>query len=157
MSTKVLAGETFTEFAKRIGPRLRQALIARQGPEVGPEAAAEALRYGWENWDRIQSMDNPAGYLYRVGQSRGRKHRRPAGPLLPNIPTEHELWVEPALPKALDGLSVKQRTAVVLVHCFAWTYDEVGEVLGVGKTTVQNHVERGMAKLRAALEVDNDD
>ena len=61
------------------------------------------------------------------------------------------------LPKALDGLSLKQRTAVVLVHCFAWTYDEVGEVLGVGKTTVQNHVERGMAKLRAALEVDNDD
>ncbi len=72
-------------------------------------------------------------------------------------PTSHELWVEPALPKALDGLSVKQRTAVVLVHCFAWTYDEVGEVLGVGKTTVQNHVERGMAKLRAALEVDSDD
>jgi len=34
---------------------------------------AEALAYAWENWDRLSSMKNPVGYLYRVGQSRARR------------------------------------------------------------------------------------
>ena len=42
----------------------------QNGPELGREAAAEALVYGWEQWDRISEMANPAGYLYRVGRSR---------------------------------------------------------------------------------------
>jgi DNA-directed RNA polymerase specialized sigma24 family protein len=53
-------------------------------------------------------------------------------------------------------LSEGQRTAVVLVHGFGWTLREVGELTGVQPTTVQNHLERGLAKLRAALEVTED-
>ena len=36
----------------------------------------------------------------------------------------------------------------MLVHCFQWTLSEVAEVMGISKTAVQNHLERGMASLR---------
>ncbi len=65
-------------------------------------------------------------------------------------------WVEPGLPRALARLSKQQRTAVVLVHAFGWTFREVAELTGVKPTTVQNHLERGLAKLRDALEVHED-
>lgn len=54
------------------GPRVQRALIAAYGAEIGVEAHAEAMAVGWERWDQVAAMENPAGYLYRVGQSRAR-------------------------------------------------------------------------------------
>lgn len=142
---------TFTSFVREHEPRLRWALVARFGPDRGREAAAEALAYGWVHWDRVAVMENPAGYLYRVGYRRGIRRRR--RPVFPTPPERSEPWVEPGLPDALARLSGRQRTAVVLVHSFGWTYVEVAGVMGVSVSTVRNHVARGMAKLRAALEV----
>ena len=66
-----LLGQTYTAFVEDTQPRLRQALVARFGPDEGSEATAEALAYGWEHWERIGGMDNPAGYLYRCRLSQG--------------------------------------------------------------------------------------
>jgi predicted RNA polymerase sigma factor len=71
--TSETQSETFTEFFREAEPRLRRALAAAAGIEAGREATAEALAYGWEHWDRVGSMENPAGYLYRVGRSKARK------------------------------------------------------------------------------------
>jgi DNA-directed RNA polymerase specialized sigma24 family protein len=139
-------------------PRLSLALGAGYGPQVGHEATAEALEYAWENWDRVRSMDNSLGYLYRVGQSRARRLRRRYRrlPSLPSPQSDRVPWVEPALPAALADLSRNQRNAVVLVYGFEWTQQEVAGLLGVSRTTVQKHLERGLAKLRAALEEKTD-
>ena len=147
---------SFSDFARDVEPRLRQALVARFGTTVGREAAVDALAYGWEHWQRLSRLDNPAGYLYRVGQTRARRSVGRKQPTFPATPEHHEHWVEPGLPAALESLSERQRTAVVLVHSFEWTQKEVAEVLGLSATTVQKHLERGLAKLRAALEVDDD-
>ena len=61
--------------------------------------------------------------------------------------------VEPGLPSALAALPERQRIVVTLLHGYGWTMSEVADLLGTKKTTVQNHAERGMAKLRAALGV----
>lgn len=144
--------EQFTQFVKDVEPRLSYALAAAYGVEVGSESTADALAYAWEHWHRIQEMDNPAGYLYRVGQTAARKHRRRA-PLFPAV-ERHELpHVEPGLPSALGQLSEAQRTAVVLVHVLEWSEREAAELLGVNRSTVRRHRDRGLAKLRAALEV----
>ena len=45
---------------------------------------------------------------------------------------------------------------MVLVHGYEWTLREVAELTGVTISTVQTHVERALAKLRAALEVVDD-
>lgn len=145
---------TFAEFHRRAEPQLRRAFIARYGAEIGREAAAEALAYGWENWDRIRAMGNPLGYLYRVGQSRSRRlwPRRAVFDARSERPLP---WVEPGLPAALNKLSVRQRQVVVLVHGFEYTHQEVATLLGISRSSVQNHVERGLARLRSELEVDD--
>ena len=53
----------------------------------------------------------------------------------------------------LAGLPERQRQVVMLVHGYGWTIGEVAETLGVGKSTVQNHLERAVAKLRSGLGV----
>ena len=79
-------GVTYEEFVRRDGVRLRAGLVAAYGPDVGADAAAEAAAYGFEHWERLSGMHNPAGYLYRVGQSEARKHFRPSGYLPAFLP-----------------------------------------------------------------------
>mgnify|MGYP001828845234 FL=1 len=151
--TKPETGEqTFAHFHGRAEPKLRRALIARYGGEVGREATAEALAYGWEHWERVRRMDNPVGYLYRVGRSRSRR-LRPRRSVFEPGPQSELPWIEPGLPMALNELSARQRQVVILVHGFEYTHQEVADLLGISRSSVQNHVERGLAKLRSELEV----
>lgn len=140
----------FEELATALRPRLARAFIAAYGPDRGQEALAEAFAWAWENLELLHTMANPAGYLYRVGQSRTRPRRTPQTfppPEAVGVP-----WVEPDLPEALQGLTEHQRVCVVLVHGYGWTRKEVAELLELAPTTVQNHVERGLAHLRRRLE-----
>ena len=57
----------------------------------------------------------------------------------------------------MAALSEHQRVAVVLAHGYGWTHRELGELLGISPSSVQNHVERAMTKLQAALEVHSND
>lgn len=141
--------QSFTSFVRETEPQLRAAPVAHFGTERGREATAEALDYGWEHWERIRSMQNPAGYLYRVGQHTG--FRKPRRAVFPDVPHHSDPIVEPGLPKAMTRLSSRQRSAVVLVHCFDWTPGEVAEFLDVSVSTVRNHLDRGMKRLRANL------
>jgi DNA-directed RNA polymerase specialized sigma24 family protein len=142
----------YEEFVERNGSRLRAALVAAYGPDVGADAAAEALAYGFEHWPELSSMANPAGYLYRVGQSEARRHFRPpvylppvAAPGLPDF--------EPGLAPALEALTESQRIGVVLVHALGWPLVDAAEVLGVDVSTLRTHIARGLSKLRTSLEV----
>ncbi len=149
---RVAEESDFEAFVAEVEPRLRRAFLAAYGAERGREATAEALAWAWEHWHRVRGMRNAAGYLYRVGQSRTRPRRR----ALMELPAPAgEPWVEPALPAALLTLSEGQRTAVVLVHGFGWTLQEVADLTGVRKTTVQNHLERGLARLRVSMEAND--
>lgn len=148
---KALHG-SFTEFVVEVEPRLKRALCVGLGTERGVEATADALAYGWEHWERVRDMENPAGYLYQVGRSRGRPRRIPR-PTFPELPPESTPWVEPGLPAALARLSESQRLAVWLVHGFEWTLDEAASVLGVSVSTLRNHLGRGERKLRKFLGV----
>ena len=144
--------DTFTEFFKHTEPKLRNALVSAYGVEAGTEAAADALAYGWEHWERVRDMDNPIGYLFRVGRSRSRRFRR-RPPLPPSRESNPTPWVEPGLPNALGRLSDRQRVAVILVHSLGWTYVETAELLGVSAGTVEIHVQRGLRRLRRLLGV----
>ena len=127
----------FEALVLALRPRLFQAFVACRGLDGAADAAAEALAYTFEHWDRIQHMDNPAGYLYRVGQSRTRP-RRPLS--LPAPETVGVPEVEPALIPALLRLPETQRTAVWLVHACEWRYAEVAEAMDTSVSMVGNHV-----------------
>lgn len=148
------ANDSFTAFVVAHEAQLRHSLSAALGSELGREAAAEALTYAWEHWERVRSMENPVGYLYRVGRDRGLRLLRRDPPVFTQPGFGRLPMVEPGLPKALARLSERQRVAVMLVHCFEWSLSEVASLLGISKPTVQTHVARGMASLRREIGVD---
>lgn len=100
-------------------------------------------------------MDNPRGYVYRVGQRLGGRMIRTRQAQLFQAETADQPMVEPMLAPALSQLSTRQRQAVVMVHALGWTHAETAEFLGLSKSTVQRHVERGMKKLRTTIGVDD--
>lgn len=146
--------ESFSGFVAEVEGRLRRALTPSLGSEFAREAAAEGLAHGWENWDRVGAMENPAGYLYRVALNWGRSNAPKRPVMLPRPPAHQTPWIEPGLPEALSALSEKQRVAVFLVWGHEWSLAEVADLLGVAKGTVQKHLERGMKKLRRHLGVE---
>lgn len=146
------AVDTFGVFVETHERRLRLALISLLGGQLGRDAAAEALEYGWEHWDRVRKMKNPVGYLYKVGRSRGlREMNRRDRPLFDPVDTTRMPDVEPKLPAALARLSERQRMVVVLVHGYGWAQAEVSTLLGLSRSSVRNHLARGMASLRDAI------
>ena len=150
--TDVQAAESFTEFVRDVEPRLKHALAAAFGTEVGIEAARNALAVGWERWEEGREKPNPAGYLFGIGCNKARRRMR-RRMVFPAPPSDHVPWVEPGLPGALRRLSERQRVAVMLLHGYDWTYAEVADLLGVSVSTVQQHETRGIAKLRRAIGV----
>ena len=145
----------FVRFVKETEPRLSFALAAAYGLEVGAEATADALAWAWEHWYSLEQKRNPAGYLYRVGQSKARRYCRPTV-LFPEIPAGEAPSVEPGLTKSLAALSKNQRVAVVLIHAMGYSEREVADLLGISRWSVRTHAERGLHRIQHALGVSTD-
>jgi DNA-directed RNA polymerase specialized sigma24 family protein len=143
----------FDSFFTEDGARLRRALVATYGPDIGTDVTEDALAWAWEHWARVQEMANPVGYLYRVGQSAARRHHRWQRPL--DLPPEVRFDADdtgPGLDLALAYLTAGQRAAVLCVHGYGWTYAETAEALSVSVIRVRNDLHRGMKRLRRDLE-----
>ena len=145
----------FADFVVDHETRLRQAFTSMWGPELGREAALDALAFGWEYWDRVRSMENPVGYLFVVGRNRvnGQRSRRREFPVadLPLPPDDRSPSYEPALEALIGALSERERQVVMLLHSSAWSMSEVAELLDVSKSSIQTYAERGLDKLRVGL------
>jgi len=138
----------FRAFVADAQLRLSRAFVATYGPERGEEALAEALAYAWAHFDDLHQMENPVGYLYRVGQSRTRPRRQVAFP----APGRNGLPdVEPRLVQAVEQLSERQRVCTLLVHVHEWTHQEVADLLGISAASVQVYVRRGLESLRRTI------
>jgi RNA polymerase sigma factor (sigma-70 family) len=151
-----LTEHAFDEFVRADGQRLRKVMTSQYGVDIGCESTDSALAWAWENWARLHGMANPAGYLYRVAQTRARRavtRGRPA--TFPVEPPRNDdggsTLVEGDLADALRELSDRQRLAVLLVHVFGWTPSEVGEITGMAAVTVRSHLRRGLRHLRTSL------
>ena len=143
---------TYDLFVAEHRPRLLQVLVARFGIQVGADATSDAMAYSFEHWDRVQSMTNPLGYLFRVGQTSARKQFRWSRSFALPEPESNRLPdVEPGLARALMKLDDQQRVMVMLVHGHDWSYAEVAAVFDVNVTKVRNELSSAMQKLRKQL------
>lgn len=146
--------DSLSEFLAGARDGLERALVARFGVDEGLEASAAAVEYAVRCWDRVRVMDNPAGYLYRVGETAGRRNsnRRRRQTSLMVESTVQDQVVDIDLQRALMRLKPIQRVAVVLVHAHGHSYVEASEIVGVSVSTFNNHLHRGLARLRQELE-----
>ena len=143
----------FEAFVDSDGCRLRRALVARFGVDVGNEVTNDALAHAWSQWATVGVMSNRVGYLYRVGQSAARRYWRwRRGVVLAEVDDRGELdRYDDGLFDALGGLNHEQRVAVLLVHGYGYSYADVADVLGVSVAAVTNHVHRGLGSLRKKM------
>jgi len=108
------------------------------------------LAWAFEHSDELSAMDNPVGYLYRVGRSKVRYRRQV--PLF-IVPPAAIPDVEPGLIAALGDLPESQRTSIWLAHGCGWTHAEIALVMEIAPSTVASHVSRGLRRLREVMGV----
>lgn len=149
-STQSHDADDFVSFVRAVEPRLRRALAGAVGLDRAHDAVAEALAWAWENWADVQSLQNPAGYLYRVAQSRLRV-RTPKRIRYLTVEPSTMPDIEPALPSALRALPTRQRAVVWLVYACEWSYAEVADALEISTSAVGTHASRGLAALRKSI------
>jgi DNA-directed RNA polymerase specialized sigma24 family protein len=144
----------FGAFVDDVGGRVRRALVPVAGPDAARDATTDALVHAWQQWDRVRAMANPAGYVYTVARSR-LPRRLPPTVALPGELAGADRFpdVEPGLARALAALPERQRVAVYLQVGCRWPTPEVAALLGISVSTVRNHTERGLARLRTELGV----
>ena len=138
--------------------RVRRALVAFYGLEIGGEAADEALGVAWERWDVVGLMSDPAAYVFRIGQSKARPHvrwraRRALFPDAEIAGGNVDVSAAVDLLRAMERLRPQQRVAVMLVKSYGYSHREVADLLGVTDSVVNNLVHRGVRTLRTLLEV----
>ena len=160
MAVDLTSGDGFAVFFGDAEPRLRQALVAAYGPVLGREATVDALTWAWSHRHELAEMENPVGYLFRVGQTTAqRQFRRRRREELRERPERRsgdevsDVEVDVDLESALDALSPQQRLAVLLVHGRCLPLREVAELMSVSVATVREHLSRGLDRLRSEMEV----
>jgi RNA polymerase sigma factor (sigma-70 family) len=150
--------EPFEAFYRAHVGRVYRALVVTLGdPQLAREATDEAMTRSFANWRRVRGLDNPGGWVYRVGlnwaTSWWRKRRRERA--LPDAgPEPHVSPPDPAATaaqEALARLALPQRTVVVCRVLLDMSTAETAALLGVAEGTVKSRLARALAALRAAL------
>ena len=156
-----LAFELFFEGERR---HLFRALFLMTGSvHEAEEIAQDAFLKVWERWDRVSTMVNPAGYLYRaalnLSRSRFRRLLRVA-----KVPFSPERSLDPygaadardAVVRTIAGLSPRQRQALVLTDLLDRSTDETAELMHVTSSTIRSLVSEAHRAMRTVMETDDD-
>ena len=135
--------------------------IVTRNRHEAEELTQEAFVRVLERWDRVGTMEDPRGYLYRtamnVVRSRYRRSllatKRPLGLTRPDdaIAVVDD---QDAAMRALAQLSPQQRAAVVLVDLLDFSSDEAARVLGIRPSTVRMHTSRAHKALKGTMQDD---
>lgn len=122
------------------------------------DVTQEALLRAYERWDRVGSMDSPAGYIYRTALNLYRSRLRriavrarrvfaaiPSDDVSGSVAASHDVHA------ALAAIPEGQREALVLVEWLGLGSEEAGLVLGIDASSVRGRLHRGRASLRERL------
>ena len=118
------------------------------------EAVDEAMTRAYARWPKVQCLDNPGGWVYRVAlnwsRSALRRLRRPSRvPALGAAP--EPTAPEPAIAAALAALSPDHRAVVVCRHLLGWSEDQTAVALGIRPGTVKSRSYRAIQILQSSL------
>jgi RNA polymerase sigma-70 factor, ECF subfamily len=150
----------FESFFEAEHLRLLRALYLVTGDrQEAEELMQDAFVAVWERWDRVRSMEEPTGYLYRTAMNRYRSRMRRATRAARRAIGADEardafadVEERDTVARALRALPERQRAAIVLTELLGLTSDEAGRLLGVKDVTVRSLASQGRSALRTSLE-----
>ena len=119
------------------------------------ELMQDAFLRLWERWDRIESIDDPTAYLFRVAlngfRMRTRAARRAARRLVApasSFDPYDEVNLREDVRRMLLSLSPRQRAALVLLDMYGYGSEEAARIMGIRPSTVRALATQGRAVLR---------
>lgn len=150
---------TFESFFEAERARLLRALFVLTGnAEEAEELLQDAFLALWERWDRVSTMDDPTGYLYRTAMNRHRSlARRATRAARRAVGQAHggDLFAEAderdAVARALATLTPRRRRAVVLTEMAGYSSPEAARIMGISDSTVRRLAQDARTVMRDAL------
>jgi RNA polymerase sigma factor (sigma-70 family) len=147
---------SFDTFVEEEHDRLFKAMYFVTGRrEDAEDLAQDAFLKLWERWDRIDAIDDPTAYLFRVALNGFRMWRRHTLMEIrrrtPNGAERDEFAdaeIRADVRRVLLGLSPRQRAALVLVDLLGYPSKQAARMLGVRASTVRNLVSQGRKHVR---------
>jgi RNA polymerase sigma-70 factor, ECF subfamily len=155
---KVSASKDFRTFFEDEHRRLYKTLYFVTGDRTeAADLMQEAFLKLWERWDRIDSIDDPTAYLFKVAlngnRMRTRAARRAARRQIPlgivRDPFD-DVDVRADVLQMLRGIAPRQRAALVLLDLYGYGSEEAARIMGIRPSTVRALATQGRAVLRTA-------
>jgi RNA polymerase sigma-70 factor (ECF subfamily) len=155
----VVEGLDFEEFFQaeyRSLVRALYLLTADQGE--AEELAQESMARAYERWERVGTMESPAGYVYRIGVNLNRQRLRHLSvrarrllAMTSSSDSQQPLEIRREIAEAIDSLSRGQREAFMLVEWLGMSAVEAGRILRIAPVSVRSRVHRARTALRDRL------
>jgi RNA polymerase sigma-70 factor (ECF subfamily) len=152
-------GADFEAFFRDEHERLFRALwLLTRDRQEAEEVMQDAFLRVWERWGRVSVQPDPVGYLYRTAMNVWRSRlRRAAVAARKTVHPERrademaEVEERDVAVRALAGLPMRQRAAVVLMDVLDLSSERAGAVLGIRPVTVRVLAARGRAALASEM------
>lgn len=123
------------------------------------EIAQDAFLKLWERWERVSTLEDPTGFLFRTAMNVFRNRTRRAGlalrkslALAPSTDDLAAVEDRDEMVRAMRSLTPHQRAALVLTGYLGYTSDDAAKVLGIRASTVRALATKGRATARATVE-----
>ena len=146
----------FEEFYETERERLFRALLLVTHDSMEAEdVMQEAFVRVWERWDRVGTLDDPVGYLFKTAMNLRRSAfrsavaaaRRSLRPPAEHDPFERVIDRDEAL-RSLAALTKRQRAAIVVTELLGYSSEEAGPILGIRPGTVRTLTSQARAALQ---------
>ena len=141
-----VATESFEHFYRANRADVAKALaLTLRDTELASDAVDEAMARAYERWSHVRSLDNPVGWVYRVGLNWSRSflrraRRRPPIWMTPNESVSDASGIDPAVDRALGELSVDQRAVVVCRLLIGYSEAQTARALDIRPGTVKSRL-----------------
>jgi RNA polymerase sigma-70 factor (ECF subfamily) len=158
------ASVSFERFYDAERARLFQALVViTRNRSEAEDISQEAFLRTWERWERIRSLDDPAGYLHRIAMNafrdRYRRSKLSLARAVRPVPRPDDLDAVEArsvTETVLGTLAPRQRAALVLTEGLGYSAEEAGDFLGIKGSTVRALHHQARAALSKTVEATDD-
>jgi RNA polymerase sigma-70 factor (sigma-E family) len=156
----------FTDFVAGHGRQLlRTACLVTGDAHLGEDLLQTSLAKAYGSWDRVRAADHPAAYVRRLminAHLSWVRRLTNTEQVLETIPETASDDLQRAhadsdeMRQALLRLPRRVRTAVVLRYFEDLSEADTAALMGCSRSTVNNHVTRGLAALRVLLAAGDD-